>query len=65
MSMALESGYHSAAMVRNLPDDRNRYETVFGELLVTPAPRAWHQEIAARVAERLRAYLRCEPVATR
>ena len=57
------SRYYSAEMVRNLPDDGNRYETVFGELLVTPAPRAWHQELTARLCERLRAYLRAEPVA--
>ena len=31
--------YYSAEMVRALPDDGNRYETVRGELLVTPAPR--------------------------
>ncbi len=54
--------YYSAAMVRALPDDGNRYETVFGELLVTPAPRAWHQEVVARVVEAVRAYLRAEPV---
>jgi Uma2 family endonuclease len=27
-----------------LPDDRNRYELVAGELLVTPSPRAVHQD---------------------
>jgi hypothetical protein len=37
--------YYTADMVRGLPDDRNRYETVRGELLVTPAPRLWHVEI--------------------
>jgi hypothetical protein len=30
-------------MVRALPDDGNRYEVVYGELLVTPARRPWHQ----------------------
>ena len=50
--------YYSAEMVLNLPDDGNRYETVHGELLVTPAPRAWHQEIVQRLSEQLRAYLR-------
>jgi hypothetical protein len=30
--------YYSADMVRALPEDGNRYETVHGELLVTPAP---------------------------
>ena len=31
--------YYTADMVRALPDDGNRYEVVYGELLVTPAPR--------------------------
>ncbi len=31
--------YYSADMVRALPDDGKRYETVHGELLVTPAPK--------------------------
>ncbi len=41
--------YYSAEMVLALPDDGKRYETVHGELLVTPAPRAWHQEIVGRM----------------
>ena len=31
--------YWTADMARRLPDDGNRYEVVYGELLVTPAPR--------------------------
>ncbi len=54
--------YHSADMVRALPDDGNRYEVVHGELLVTPAPRPWHEELVARLLEALREYLRQEPV---
>jgi hypothetical protein len=34
--------YWTAEMVRALPDDGNRYEVVYGELLVTPAPRRLH-----------------------
>lgn len=49
--------YYSAEMVRALPDDGNRYETVHGELLETPAPRAWHQEVLLRLMVRLHAYL--------
>jgi len=49
--------YYSADMVRTLPDDGNRYETVHGELLVTPAPRLWHQVITGRLAQRLGQYL--------
>ncbi len=41
--------YFTADQVRALPDDGNRYELVRGELLVTPSPRAWHQEIVARL----------------
>jgi hypothetical protein len=43
--------YYSADMVRALPDDGSRYETVHGELLVTPAPRAWHQEVLVRLLD--------------
>jgi Uma2 family endonuclease len=41
--------FHTAEMVRNLPDDGNRYETVYGELLVSPSPRPRHQVVAARI----------------
>ncbi len=54
--------YYTAERVRALPDDGNRYETVHGELLVTPAPRAWHQEVHARLFTALRAYLEANPV---
>ena len=57
MGMAATT-FYTADMVRALPDDGNRYETVHGELLVTPAPRAWHQEIVGRLYEALRTYLR-------
>ena len=54
--------YYTADMVRALPDDGNRYEVVHGQLLVTPAPRAWHQEIVLRIAELVRGYLRRQPI---
>jgi Uma2 family endonuclease len=54
--------YYTADMVRALPEDGNRYETVHGELLVTPAPRLWHQEIAGRLSHQLRGYLEEHPV---
>lgn len=41
-----------------LPNDGNRYEVVDGEVLVTPAPGPPHQEVAANLFERLRAYVR-------
>jgi Uma2 family endonuclease len=49
-------------MVRALPADGNSYETVRGELLVTPAPRIWHEEVVYRLVIALREYLRAEPV---
>lgn len=54
--------YYSADMVRALPDDGNRYETVHGELLVTPAPRADHQYVITELVVRLHAYLKTNPV---
>lgn len=55
--------YYSAEMVRALPDDGRRYETVHGELLVTPTPSLWHQEIVRRLLVRLDAYLKANPIA--
>src|SRR5256712_1290682 len=54
--------YYTADMVRALPDDGNRYEVVFGELLVTPAPRPWHQVLVPGLAAAWAASLRVEPV---
>lgn len=54
--------YYTAEDVRALPDDGNRYETVHGELLVTPAPRAWHQELCGRLYVALRTYLESNPI---
>lgn len=54
--------YYTADMVRALPEDGNRYETVHGELLVTPAPRAWHQEVLVRLLVSLQQYLQANPV---
>lgn len=51
---ALEHRYWTAADVRELPDDGNRYECIGGELLVTPAPKLRH----ALAVEELRALLR-------
>jgi Uma2 family endonuclease len=56
--------YHTADMVRALTVETRhwpRYETVHGELLVTPAPRLWHQEIVLRLAMALTSYLDREP----
>jgi Uma2 family endonuclease len=54
--------YYTADMVRAMPDDGNRYEVVYGELLVTPAPRLWHQVLVKRLGVALENYLRRHPV---
>jgi Uma2 family endonuclease len=64
MPQAVEPVYWTADMVRALPDDGNRYEVVYGELLVTPSPRAWHQILVARMAVLLEGYLRKHRVGT-
>jgi Uma2 family endonuclease len=53
--------YYTADMVRAMPDDGNRYEVVYGELLVTPAPRPWHQIVVHRLSVALELYLRHQP----
>lgn len=40
-----------------LPDDGNRYESVDGELLVTPAPRLPHQRAIRLLFQRLHSYV--------
>ena len=60
-----EAVYYTADMVRALIDETRpwpRYEVVYGELLVSPAPRAWHQEIVKRLLVGLDAYLARERV---
>ncbi len=52
--------YYTADMIRALPDDGNIYEVVHGELLVSPSPRPWHEEVGIRLLETVRAYLRRE-----
>lgn len=54
--------YYTAEMVRALPDDGNRYEVVYGELLVTPSPRPWHQVLVHRLGRAIGDYLDREPV---
>lgn len=61
MGMAAPT-YWTAEMVRQLPDDGNRYEVVYGELFVTPAPRFNHQLLVSRVAVAIANYLAAEPV---
>ena len=56
MDMPATHDFWTAEMVRAIPDDGKRYETVHGELLVSPSPRFWHQEIVARLVALQRNY---------
>ncbi|HEX5438423.1 MAG TPA: Uma2 family endonuclease [Gemmatimonadaceae bacterium] len=64
--MAAPLDFYTADMVRELnersPRNGPRYETVHGELLVSPAPRMAHQEAAFRLARAIADYLDREPV---
>src|SRR2546423_8507660 len=46
----------TAARVRELPDDGNRYEVVDGELLVTPSPTYDHQDVVGELFAVLREF---------
>lgn len=58
---AMEPLYWTAEMVRALPDDGKRYETLFGELVVTPAPAGPHQLAVQRLHIALALYERRVP----
>ena len=53
--------YWTADMARRLPEDGNRYEVVYGELLVTPVPPPWHQVLVLRLMVALEGYLEPNP----
>ena len=56
MGMPQQATRWTAAMVRALPDDGNRYEVVDGELLVTPAPVELHQRAVVALVRLLADY---------
>jgi len=59
MSMpSIESRRWSVEDVWAFPDDGNRYETVDGELLVSPAPRLVHQQVVGELHLELGLWLR-------
>jgi Uma2 family endonuclease len=66
MGMAASYDFCTGDMVRalNEAEPRNwpRYETVHGELLVSPAPRVWHQRVVTRLVVELCRYIEREPV---
>ncbi len=47
----------TAAELRAIPEDRNRYEIINGELLVTPAPLFDHQRLVFHIAQQLSLYV--------
>ncbi len=49
---------YSVEDVRALPDDGNRYETIAGELFVTPAPSRRHQTVLAELTYVLTSYVK-------
>jgi Uma2 family endonuclease len=57
MGMPEQATRWTAAMVRALPDDGNRYEVVDGELLVTPAPTWTHQRVVRELVMLLGPYM--------
>ena len=56
--MSLAFPYHTAEMVRAIPDDGSRYEVVHGELLVTPSPGRPHQRVVTELIIRLGTFCR-------
>ncbi len=56
--MLVAPQYFTADMVRAMPEDGNRYELVWGELLVSPSPVPRHQRTVKRVIVALEAF--CE-----
>ncbi len=61
MVMPLSDSLYTADMVRALPHDGNRYEVVWGELLVTPSPALRHQRLVGRLYVDLVLYCRTVP----
>ena len=53
--------YLRASALADFPDDGNRYEVVYGELLVSPAPGDPHQEVLHRLVRRVDEYLDLHP----
>ena len=57
MSSTRESRHWTLEEMHALPEDGNKYELVYGELLVTPAPTDHHETIAARLTRILDPYV--------
>ena len=57
MPMAAKTKRWTLGELHRLPDDGNKYEVVRGELFVTPAPTAEHEELAAVLGRILDRYV--------
>ena len=57
MYMAIETRRWTLEEMHALPEDGNKYELIYGELLVTPAPTNAHETIAARLSAILTPYV--------
>jgi len=57
VAMPLSLPVYTADMLRDFPDDGNRYELLEGFLIVTPTPSRSHQVIAGRVFSAIERYL--------
>lgn len=53
--------YFTVDILNELPADGNRYEVVYGDLLVTPAPSWAHQELVGRLFRSIDRYLEWFP----
>jgi Uma2 family endonuclease len=65
MSMAIadtERKHWTAADLREIPDDRNRYEIIDGELFVTPSPLWSHQTLSREIFQLLHPYLKAHQI---
>jgi Uma2 family endonuclease len=40
-----------------MPDDGNRYELIFGEIVLSPSPKTKHQRASARLFQKMRAFV--------
>lgn len=56
--------YYTREDVLAFPDDGNRYELVYGELLVSPSPRHRHQWAILQLATALNAYVQHQRIGT-
>ena len=57
MSVAVAVKKWTLAELHRLPEDGNKYELVYGELFVTPAPTYEHETILAKLARILDPYV--------